>query len=40
MVTTGWFGRWLGLYPTAPVPPLPNIPADKALNIGPLGKGK
>lgn len=40
MVTTGWFGRWLGLYPAAPVPPLPNIPADKALNIGPLGKGK
>jgi|GEM_PF-513912 len=38
MVTTGWFGRWLGLYPAAPVPPLPDVPADKALNIGPLGK--
>lgn len=39
MLTTGWFGRWLGLYPAAPVPPLPNIPADKALNIGPLWNG-
>jgi len=38
MVTTGWFGRWMGLYPAAPVPPLPNLPADKALNIGPLPK--
>lgn len=38
MVTTGWFGRWMGLYPAAPVPPLPHIPADKALNIGPLPK--
>ncbi|GEP45961.1 dienelactone hydrolase family protein [Brevifollis gellanilyticus] len=40
MVTTGWFGRWLGLYPAAPVPPLPKIPADEALNIGPLPKKK
>jgi hypothetical protein len=39
MVTTGWFGRWLGLYEPAPVPPLPHITADKALNIGPLWKG-
>lgn len=39
LLTSGWFGRWLGLYPAAPVPPLPNIPADKALNIGPLWKG-
>ena len=39
LVTTGWFGRWLGLHPAAPVPPLPNIPADKALHVGPLGKG-
>jgi Prolyl oligopeptidase family len=38
MVTNGWFGRWLGLYPAAPVPPLPKIPATKALYIGPLGK--
>ncbi len=38
MVTSGWFGRWMGLYPAAPVPPLPQIPADKALNIGPLAK--
>ncbi|MBK8036117.1 MAG: prolyl oligopeptidase family serine peptidase [Verrucomicrobiaceae bacterium] len=36
MVTTGWFSRWLGLHPAAPVPPSPNIPADKALHIGPL----
>jgi hypothetical protein len=40
LVTTGWFGRWLGLHPAAPVPPLPNIPADQALHIGPLGKTK
>lgn len=40
MVTTGWFGRWLGLYPAAPVPPLPEIPADKALHIGPLPEKK
>ena len=38
MVTTGWFGRWLGLYEAAPVPPLPKITEDKALNIGPLSK--
>jgi hypothetical protein len=36
MVTTGWFGRWLGLYPAAPVPPLPRIPTEEALHIGPL----
>jgi hypothetical protein len=40
MVTTGWFGRWMGLYPAAPVPPLPKIPAEKALNIGPLPKAQ
>ncbi len=40
MVTTGWFGRWLGLYPAAPVPPLPGIPADRALHIGPLPEPK
>lgn len=39
MVTGGWFSRWLGLYPAAPVPDLPNIPRDKALNIGPLWNG-
>lgn len=39
MVTTGWFGRWLGLYPAAPVPPLPGIPAEEALHIGPLPSG-
>ncbi len=39
LLTAGWFGRWMGLYRAAPVPPLPNIPADKALNIGPLWKG-
>ncbi len=38
MVTTGWFSRWLGLHPAAPVPPPPDVPAEKALNIGPLGK--
>jgi hypothetical protein len=38
LVTTGWFGRWLGLHEPAPVPPLPRIPAEKALNIGPLWK--
>lgn len=36
MATTGWFGRWLGLHPPAPVPPSPNIPTHKALHIGPL----
>jgi hypothetical protein len=30
----------MGLYPAAPVPPLPDIPADKALHIGPLPGGK
>lgn len=39
LLTTGWFGRWLGLFQAAPVPPLPKIPADKALNIGPLWSG-
>lgn len=39
MLTAGWFGRWLGLYPAAPVPPLPNIPREEALDIGPLWKG-
>lgn len=38
MVATGWFGRWLGLHATAPVPAPPDISADKALHIGPLGK--
>lgn len=38
MVTTGWFSRWLGLHPVAPVPPPPDVPAKNALNIGPLGK--
>lgn len=38
MVTTGWFGRWMGLYPAAPVPPLPGLSAEEALNVGPLGK--
>lgn len=35
LVTAGWFGRWLGLHPAAPVPPLPKIKAADALNIGP-----
>jgi hypothetical protein len=36
LATAGWFGRWLGLHRAAPVPPLPKVPADEALNIGPL----
>lgn len=40
MVTTGWFGRWMGLYPAATVPPLPKTPANEALNIGPLPQKK
>ncbi|HEY1049638.1 MAG TPA: hypothetical protein VGE39_07775, partial [Prosthecobacter sp.] len=40
MVTTGWFGRWMGLYEAAPVPPLPKISEMDALHVGPLPKGK
>lgn len=36
MVTTGWYARWLGLYEAAPVPPLPKVRAEEALNVGPL----
>ncbi len=39
LLTAGWFGRWLGLSRPAPVPPLPNIPANKALDIGPPWNG-
>ncbi len=39
LLTAGWFGRWMGLHRAAPVPPLPTISADKALNVGPLWKG-
>lgn len=39
LVTAGWFGRWLGLHQAAPVPPLPKVPADQALDIGPVWKG-
>ncbi len=40
MVTTGWFGRWMGLYEAAPVPPLSKISEMDALHVGPLPKGK
>lgn len=35
VLTTGWFDRWLGRVPPAPVPSLPNIPWDEAFHIGP-----